>query len=455
MCGLIWAHKRNGTHVHKTIKKRFENQRTRGVEGFGFIEVRKEDGMYRATNLYRAQNETDMKAQLNQATASDILFHHRIPTSTPNLLEATHPIYVSHETLAYDYFVIHNGMISNADRMKKDHEAKGYVYNTICHEYWQAGQNSYATGVTKFNDSEAFAIDIVEAIEFVKPKTESFGSIAFIALRVNKETHEVTKLYYGRNTNPLKLETTNDLFCLSSAGNGKEIEAHVLYEFDYVTALHSKVRDLDIGYKYVAPVTPLLPHGQKSLMGYNTTPATDLNKPIYSGRSGLHHADCECMRCTEEIENWYSRHYNTLPPAKETLHLSKEDRASLAEMGLTTPDDRVLDPIASFRMADGNIKHFYDEASFADYWWDLQDRMKLIEDDLETARNLLISEEKDIYRKKIGDMIEEYENQLTDLDEEVQNYNNAHDAHDWQLNIIEDADESLVVGTKQHALDNF
>jgi predicted glutamine amidotransferase len=225
MCGIIFVERRNECLANSMVLKRFEKQRQRGTDGFGYISIN--DGIVRKT--VRAEDEKDIIPKLAKEKDKCILFHHRYPTSTPNLKEATHPITVSHPSLKFDYHVVHNGVISNPDELKKNHLKLGFIYTTRIVTETKTISTIYSEEC--YNDSEAFAIDFALSLENDK-EIKSSGSIAFIALQVNKETKKVNRVYYGRNYgNPLKVEEDKTYFCLSSE-TGTLIDANILHCYD-------------------------------------------------------------------------------------------------------------------------------------------------------------------------------------------------------------------------------
>src|SRR5688572_20172174 len=117
MCGIIYARRFDGKAVGEIVAKRYRAQRSRGHAGFGYAAVGE------AVAVRRAEIERHILEPLTASRASEILFHHRLPTSTPNVLDATHPIVVSHVSLTHEYYVVHNGIIDNADELHATHSA--------------------------------------------------------------------------------------------------------------------------------------------------------------------------------------------------------------------------------------------------------------------------------------------------------------------------------------------
>lgn len=240
MCGIIHVKKFDTSKkANKTILKRFEKQIERGTQGFGFVELK--NGIVIAET--RTETKKDILAKLEKSDADEILFHHRIPTSTPNFIESTHPILVRNASLKYDYYVLHNGIIENDESLYSEHTKSGFTYTTEIRKKYVTQKTIYSEIL--FNDSESLAIDFVLAIEN-KQTMKAVGSIAIVCLQFDKKTKKAVALYYGRNGgNPLTVESNKDLLCIASE-NGKSIPTDTLYRYDYKTNKTTST-DFDIG----------------------------------------------------------------------------------------------------------------------------------------------------------------------------------------------------------------
>lgn len=87
MCGLIYAKNLKHNHpVNNLVKILYENQKDRGQQGFGFVGLNKKQ-----IDTYRATDEKGIITYLNSYYYDEIIFHHRLPTSTQNTLKSTHP----------------------------------------------------------------------------------------------------------------------------------------------------------------------------------------------------------------------------------------------------------------------------------------------------------------------------------------------------------------------------
>lgn len=231
MCGIIMV-KRIGEKANKMVLNRYEVQKARGSEGFGFVSM--QDG--KIVDIVRRQNESEIKLDLMSEVSDTILFHHRYPTSTINLPELAHPIHVKNVLLKNEYYVVHNGVITNDDELKTKHEKMGFVYTTNVSEYttYSVNGNVYNSdeSVESFNDSESLAIELALYFEGIVTEIGTKGNVAFIALEVDKKGN-VLNTHYGRNEgNPLVLEKTKDFWAIKSEGTGVSIEADKIYSIN-------------------------------------------------------------------------------------------------------------------------------------------------------------------------------------------------------------------------------
>ncbi len=231
MCGIVFIDRLDNLPAQKIVMRRYEAQKERGQSGFGFISI---DKSQKFGKWYRATNEAGIEKAIEEIADPTILFHHRQPTSTPNFIEATHPIQVNNEQLKHAYFVIHNGIISNAQSLKTEHNTLGFDYTTEIKRIFETKGERYETEM--FNDSEALAIELAQVIDGQKSEIEAKGSIAFVALQLEKKSNKVLNVYYGRNySNPLKLEKTKEFLALTSEGSGAIVEADKLFCYDLKT----------------------------------------------------------------------------------------------------------------------------------------------------------------------------------------------------------------------------
>lgn len=251
MCGIVYVKRFDGKTARKQVIKRYHKQKDRGEDGYGYLTI---DPRHKVSRVKRFQFEHEAKAALERSEAKEILLHHRFPTSTPNLVEATHPIVVSHDELEHDYYVVHNGVITNDDALKDKHEKLGYKYTTELSKSYKSSINGtvYSHG-SVYNDSEALAIELARTIEGKQPVANAEGAIAYIALQTTKGGKAVA-LYYGTNgRNPLCMTLEKNYIAIASEG-GRAIPAHTHYKYVYATGAVVETTEVKLS-GYNTPVT--------------------------------------------------------------------------------------------------------------------------------------------------------------------------------------------------------
>jgi hypothetical protein len=248
MCGIIGGFDtRPKASVNDWVIRQFEDQHDRGMKGFGLIGFSPQSPVV----IERACEPAKFMFDLHAKSFPMLLAHHRTPTSSDNLTDQTHPLEVSHDSLEFDYLVVHNGIIRNDDELKTKHEGLGFIYQTA---YTEVFTNS---STLKFNDSEVFAIEIARYIENHVTVCETLGSVAFIALQLNKKTHKVVQIFFGRNTNPLNLAKSRHEMYLSSEGKGAPIEGHILYSCKPQGEMKLSQRPLHMAVEKVVTTSPI------------------------------------------------------------------------------------------------------------------------------------------------------------------------------------------------------
>lgn len=282
MCGIIFAKSLNGKKVNRLVVEQFQDQISRGTEGFGVIrqEINEKTGLPELV-VDRATEETKFLFDLHPGINGSemILAHHRTPTSTENATHQTHPIYVTHDLLKYDYYIAHNGVIYNDKERQKFHMeffrnlTDKYLIETVLEwkdeaarinellrfklvpdEWFDTDGNImmdkvdetklwdcetlgyyYQTMMTdgKFNDSEALAVDLALYGEELIEKIEATGNAAFMGFKMEKGTNRPLSFFFGRNAgNPLNFARNQFTIQVSSEGIGNLIAANTITKID-------------------------------------------------------------------------------------------------------------------------------------------------------------------------------------------------------------------------------
>lgn len=212
----------------------FDKQKHRGRLGFGLYD--RDYG-----HIVKSPKERKALSWLARYPSSEIMFHHRYPTSTENTKSAAHPFSTRKFFKGVNYILVHNGQVSNAWELKKAHDELGIVYSSL-----------QADG--RYNDSEALLWDVSLYLQGKQDEMKAKGTIAFICMALYTDKTKDT-LYFARNTNPLNMffNKKKGLF-LSSEGKGAPILAHKLYSFKYLNK-HMEYKELLIPTNYV-PTPP-------------------------------------------------------------------------------------------------------------------------------------------------------------------------------------------------------
>lgn len=255
MCGIIYA-KSRGRHVNKLILKRYEAQKARGSQGFGYVSI--QDGKL-AEHILQ-EKEHDIKKFVKNNVTKEMLFHHRLPTSTANLYEAAHPIEVENDSLKYRYFLAHNGVINNSKDLYDKHVKLGFQYTTELRKETRIitrDRQIHDSVEVKFNDSESLAIELARFVEGLSDSIDTRGAVAFVMFQFSKEDASLVRVFFGRNEgNPLNVERNNEFFVLkSSSQNGEEVEANKIFVLDPKTDRVGLYKEVQIGsyYSYKPP----------------------------------------------------------------------------------------------------------------------------------------------------------------------------------------------------------
>jgi hypothetical protein len=229
MCGICYALTNNGNAVD-IILQQYKNQRSRGYEGFGFVIDKKAGG-----KLVHEVNEDKAISKLKKIKTNDILFHHRLPTSTENVFNACHPFRITGKN-GNTYYFVHNGIIWNDYELFDNHEALGMTYTSLQKD-------------GSFNDSESLAIEFVRYLNGEVRKLKVDGSIAFICKEY--ENGRPKNLYFGHNSgSPLEFrKNSKGTIQISSEQKGRSttLPVNVLHQLEYETGKIT-TKKLDMNY---------------------------------------------------------------------------------------------------------------------------------------------------------------------------------------------------------------
>lgn len=225
------------TPINKKILKQYLRQRNRGTMGFGVYDIKNKQ-------LVKETTEAKIKKWVNKHNSPELLFHHRIPTSTPNVQNAAHPFSTKDYFDDKEYILIHNGVMRNEDELARKHDEMGIRYSSV-------QENG------RFNDSEALLWDVALYLHGDQEKAQAVGTMAWICLEKDKNDPSKNNLFYYRNSgNPLFINNNKKTFMLSSEkieGNFDMVVQDKLYRYNYGTD-QTTTKDLVMPtYFYTAP----------------------------------------------------------------------------------------------------------------------------------------------------------------------------------------------------------
>jgi len=119
MCGVIGVEVWNVKKLKTELRWVFNNQRSRGVQGFGVgLRSGASGKMYRErTTTEKGIFNSDIWGMVEEG--DHLIFHHRIPTTTYNAIKCNHPI--SNE--GGDLLLVHNGHVAmkHAEKLQLSH----------------------------------------------------------------------------------------------------------------------------------------------------------------------------------------------------------------------------------------------------------------------------------------------------------------------------------------------
>jgi glucosamine 6-phosphate synthetase-like amidotransferase/phosphosugar isomerase protein len=285
MCGIAFAYDYNGEPVNNGILNLFDDQRHRGTQGFGYY-----DGIN--DHLVHAATEDRIINQLCKTESNLILFHHRFPTSTINVKRAAHPFTTKQYFGDTQYILVHNGHIRNSWALKEEHTKLGIKYYSELED-------------GTFNDSEALLWDMALTLEGRQDKLKAYGGIAFICLK--REGDKLTKINFGRNTNPLTIYRDKNGLALSSEGFADTTTSNTLYTFNVeLKRLTTKYFEVPSNAPYVAPTyAPNYAQGWGTYKDYKRDYEDEYDYHYETPKS---YTDAYYEDYEDEYETWLLKH---------------------------------------------------------------------------------------------------------------------------------------------------
>ncbi len=172
MCGVIGMYVVDSKKVVDDIKTIMKSQISRGKEGFGASVLMVDGGMLHVRERWETYGEVWESSFWKIPSDGDfLLFHNRLPTSTPNITECNHPIANEDESI----MMVHNGHVwvssHEENHMFKNHHfetlltTKRYIGDRLIDESYEYTDSEYA--VHQLEDLIDGGKTILEAVEHV------------------------------------------------------------------------------------------------------------------------------------------------------------------------------------------------------------------------------------------------------------------------------------------------
>lgn len=182
MCGIIGVVVNNNPEkVIYNLYRLFVDQKGRGMRGAG-ISIKNSDKLYRyrSHDPYNIFNIINWRIWRRVKTGSQVLFHHRFPTSSPNKPKFNHPIANENKSM----HLIHNGYLYDFKRKDK------HTYETF------HGNDFTDSEILVHTFEDGYKGDIVEALRYMYDQCNGSFAIA-----VNFQNHD--GIYLLRHINPI------------------------------------------------------------------------------------------------------------------------------------------------------------------------------------------------------------------------------------------------------------
>lgn len=242
MCGIVGVVSKKAPmrKVAKLVRYRYELQKTRGSEAFGYVVVDAAGVATRFRSL-DANAVFNSLRKLNVSPPFFVVFHHRLATSAPNIAELTHP-FVSCDGNRY---LVHNGIVYGHEAKFKE-LCKKHTFDSLYTE-----QNSFLVKGTSYvsdseedvNDSEIL-LHLFEEDETLQKAFDASSSIALIVADAKER-----KLIVARNGNPMRVQD-NDRLILFSSENTNENAVDLKPYTKFTIDLYGNLQESPIEHKY-------------------------------------------------------------------------------------------------------------------------------------------------------------------------------------------------------------
>lgn len=346
MCGIIYVKRKDNRPAYKSVLKRYSVQKSRGKEGFGYVAIK--DG--KVVSYKRSPIEHEIIKMLRQEDAPEILFHHRFPTSTPNIEESAHPLMIINEHLTHNYFIAHNGVIRNTDEMKKKHEKMGIRYTTRLEALAKTPLGKeYITG-EDWNDSESLAVETALCFDGVTKEIATTGPAAVIGLKLDGDVVK-ERFFFRNHANPLVYYEDYNLTIIASEGKGETVKIVDVFHlkdgggFEPMGRFEAPVAYNYSGYGYQNSHSPswddrdyefshnrTLPQKESSIIQLPASNALSIKEILEVREEVEAMSDDRLWAKYDEVEGYLQEYDADLAVARMMVSANREDASAMDEM---------------------------------------------------------------------------------------------------------------------------
>lgn len=254
MCGIVYNYNFGGETASNRVLKQYKRQIHRGTTSYGFALPDKHVMSWKV-------DYKDIVKALRRTVNPEILFHHRLSTSTADRPTACHP-FSTKDVFETEFVGVHNGMLRNEHELYEKHKER-------------FGIRYVSDNGTDFNDSEAYIYDLASYFSGITDGIEMTGYGAFILVEYDKETHQRLRLHFGTtNTTsaPLKVHLTENHLDVTSEGKGWAVQADTHYIYDYAD---NKLTNRPLVHATVPYERQFSPYYESDYDGYTRTPDSE------------------------------------------------------------------------------------------------------------------------------------------------------------------------------------
>lgn len=224
MCGIIGVGHWKGDRqeVFDNLWEIFKNQQHRGTEGAG-IAWKTEKGKakrFRSHNPFYIFSMSNKKQIWDRIKENEsILFHHRMPTCSPNKPIHNHPI----ASEDFSILLIHNGSLMSYADVRKILEKKGHKFET----HFDKAFTDTECFVHMIEDGMKKYKDLKKAIEWMANELSGTFALAWFMPKTND-------IFLFRHSNPIVIsKDDNDNHYFSSLHYSKLKKVHELEDNEF------------------------------------------------------------------------------------------------------------------------------------------------------------------------------------------------------------------------------